>query len=64
MFCESTSRGPVIRAYMEMYIVLRINKLELLGDRQVVLRATRFRMRGAADPPTPLDHVLQDDLGF
>ena len=28
------------------------------------LRAKRLRMRGAEDPPSPLDHVLHDGLGF
>ena len=31
---------------------------------QELLRATRFRMRRAEDPPSPLDHVLHDGLGF
>ena len=31
---------------------------------QRVLSSTRGRMRGAKDPPTPLDYVLQDSLGF
>ena len=28
------------------------------------LRASRVRMRGAEDPPSPLDCVLHDGLGF
>ena len=33
-----------------------------LGQRG--LGIARVRMRGAEDPPPPLDHVLQDALGF
>ena len=33
-----------------------------LGQR--ALCAKRVRMRGAEDPPPPLDYVLQDGLGF
>ena len=33
-----------------------------LGRRN--LRSARVRMRGAKDPPPPLDHVLHDALGF
>ena len=31
---------------------------------QHALCATRFRMRVTEDPPSPLDHVLQDGLCF
>ena len=31
---------------------------------QRVLHAKRVRMRGTKDPPSPLDHVLHDGLGF
>ena len=32
------------------------------GQRTLYLK--RFRMRGAEDSPSPLDHVLHDGLGF
>ena len=31
---------------------------------QRALHLTRLRMRGAEDPPSPLDYVMQDSLGF
>ena len=33
-------------------------------ETEVFLAATRVRMRGTEDPPSPPDHVLHDSLGF